>query len=969
MKKFANLITLLPCHSLEDFPVHASRDDSRSLLAAWTALWHPELIATAEKAPIWRKAFDTVSSDAEAEEHREQYIHQHYYDDDSGATYDDAGDLDFDHEAFSERWQESLVVIPRPSLSQICSGFPRAAAAAGAVLFTEFDSRNNLIADIGVKSAIDPSVIADFYSLGYVRLQVEMMTQKLRYSSNLDLERFEEAVVAAAVAAKNQDTSTAVDKLQSVFDQLAEEKSQYYPTAADFVDVVLVSESIRAESVEAELETYAAKSLVVTGQAIRKLSKSPSTVEKLRDRIGKEELCVIAGPEHELPDNLLSIETIQNQIRQGLETCEEILGCRPTIFMRRRFGLNSSLPGILESLGFVGAIHATLDQGAIPKSYSNSVRWMGVDGGALLAVGQTPLDASSDKSFLDLGVRIGTELDSAHVSTIFFARWPTQTCDSFEDLRRSLKYGDVLGGFSNADSYFDEVYDPGYGDAYEADEYAGPWLEQSLKSGSNRPVSTFVEYWQNWYSLSAVRSLVSIMAMRDQQLDPSIWSQLDALQLRIEVQTVDWNASVDSSVSNELTELHDALLEQAGCFSVNTVPWKRRLFLSFDAEQNSLLAEPVKFVDTREGRTDAVVEMSGFGQLFARENAGLGSAKEGEPNVDDGESILRNEFFEVRMDRQSGGIKGVHFYGKRGNLLSQRLAVRTVCPESKEVSYSRMVCDSFEVKTLSKIASEITTSGSLKDGQGNCLANFKQTVGLQRGRELINIDIKLSDVVELDGSAGNYVANRIAWSDETADLNCDIQTARHPVRNPFVEAPHYVEVSSAENRFAILTRGLPWHRRASKKMLDSILVVGAETRRSFSLGVAINQESPMQVAIAEMHPTRVTNESDTVDEGSQWLFHIANRNLVSTGVFPIINKDCRCAGLRVRLRETDGSSGVLKLYCKRRVLAVVQESLAGICIRELPLSDSAGKGQHSVIEFEFSAFEYFQLKIEWAEQN
>ena len=33
------LIILLPCHSLEDFPLHHEGEDAEGLLASWTALW------------------------------------------------------------------------------------------------------------------------------------------------------------------------------------------------------------------------------------------------------------------------------------------------------------------------------------------------------------------------------------------------------------------------------------------------------------------------------------------------------------------------------------------------------------------------------------------------------------------------------------------------------------------------------------------------------------------------------------------------------------------------------------------------------------------------------------------------------------------------------------------------------------------------------------------------------------------
>src|SRR5687767_2165264 len=50
------LIILLPCHSLDDFPVHHTGDEAEGLLAAWSALWHPALLAAAGRMPTWYRA-------------------------------------------------------------------------------------------------------------------------------------------------------------------------------------------------------------------------------------------------------------------------------------------------------------------------------------------------------------------------------------------------------------------------------------------------------------------------------------------------------------------------------------------------------------------------------------------------------------------------------------------------------------------------------------------------------------------------------------------------------------------------------------------------------------------------------------------------------------------------------------------------------------------------------------------------
>ena len=56
MQKYSKLLIVLPCHSLEDFPIHHRGSKAANLLANWTALWHPALIASCEDKPDWQQA-------------------------------------------------------------------------------------------------------------------------------------------------------------------------------------------------------------------------------------------------------------------------------------------------------------------------------------------------------------------------------------------------------------------------------------------------------------------------------------------------------------------------------------------------------------------------------------------------------------------------------------------------------------------------------------------------------------------------------------------------------------------------------------------------------------------------------------------------------------------------------------------------------------------------------------------------
>ena len=312
----------------------------------------------------------------------------------------------------------------------------------------------------------------------------------------------------------------------------------------------------------------------------------------------------------------------------------------------------------------------------------------------------------------------------------------------------------------------------------------------------------------------------------------------------------------------------------------------------------------------------------------------------------------------------------MHFYGKRGNLLSQRIALRQFDESTRRACYGKMICDSFELIRHSNIASESRASGYVAGGDGERLARFVQKVSLQRGRNVIDIEITFSDITFENLSTENYFVNRIAWGDETAELFCDMQGVRHAVRKPEIEATHFIEVVNPEHRFALLTHGLPWHRRGTKKNLDTILIAGNEQQRTFRLGIAINPESTMQLAIAEMHPAPIRELKQDFTDGadiSRWMLHLANRNLVVTFTEPVFDADGRPIGIQLRLQETDGQSGTLKLYCRRRVHSAQKQSLDGELLRDITCREESSQQtpSFSVIETAFSAEEFFAVQLLW----
>src|SRR5688572_8823616 len=103
--KYQELILLLPCHSLEDFPTYHEGDDANSLLASWSALWHPELLAATGQAPKWQRV-DEPPSDVKGR----------------------------------------LIVVPSVCLQRLPTGFAQRVKDEGGVLIRKTTSRDEIIA-------------------------------------------------------------------------------------------------------------------------------------------------------------------------------------------------------------------------------------------------------------------------------------------------------------------------------------------------------------------------------------------------------------------------------------------------------------------------------------------------------------------------------------------------------------------------------------------------------------------------------------------------------------------------------------------------------------------------------------------------------------------------------------------------------------------------------------------------------
>ena len=107
MPLFDECCVLIPASTLEDFPSDLSDCDARSLLAAWTILWHPSLLAECGQLPAWYRA-------------------------------------DSPPESIDQR----LIAVPQPSLTRLPGGFASRAEKSPTCTWVSGASRAEMLAQL-----------------------------------------------------------------------------------------------------------------------------------------------------------------------------------------------------------------------------------------------------------------------------------------------------------------------------------------------------------------------------------------------------------------------------------------------------------------------------------------------------------------------------------------------------------------------------------------------------------------------------------------------------------------------------------------------------------------------------------------------------------------------------------------------------------------------------------------------------
>ncbi len=890
---------LIPASTLEDFPSSLSDSDARSLLAAWTVLWHPALLAAAEQMPVWYRA---------------------------DAPPDPIG--------------RRLVTVANPCVPLLPEGLEQRTAMQADGCWVRGDDREAMLAamsrqwsdarrqppsDNHPALAVDPRLgdcwpsltgdersigVEDFYAAGYAALQVQVMTRRLRYTSNLDEIHLQTRLIAAAKAFLEGQGQLAIAALHDVFDALAEERDHYFSSDPHLIDLTLcvpstvgsLLDSVPADEAEtATLPTPA--NVLIDAETSKALARcdDPRRESLFRSiaegRIG----WAGGGPSGDICLDAMTLAQAESVFIDAWRTTTEAIGTAPTVYGRFSGTTPADMTRTLAGLGFRGVIPMDFASGS---GFGDEAKVILQSAGTQLeALTAKPMDASSDSAFLTLGTRLGEAIDSGEIATALLAHWPGAQSTAMQDLRRVATWSLVLGRFWKLDDYFTDGERPyHHGSTQSNAPDAHELLERLVEQKQPDPISSLAAQFRSAIEteqrevLRGMTCLVAPTQIEDQQSHPA-------------------TAFASAVIGQPIASESDGDDQPGSVIAINPhAAGVRHQVTVYGGEPRD--AKHLFGVSCDGHRCDATIDLPGCGFVVVRgaqkrsqsSLTGLFRSKLiGGPKAIAEADGLKNEFMEIAISPQSGGIAGVYSGGARGNRFSMRLVRHRAGLDADKETV--MKCEKFSTENLGNAMGRIETSGGIEDVKsGARLASFSLRYSLARGSRFLRVDGEVIPTTAITGSPWHeYLAARVAVATESAICRSLVRDKLHRARSKRIVSPLGLVIDEAERQTLVSGCGLAFHRRAGERFLDSLLQVEGESRHTLQLHYGFDVPNPVIGARSLIAPPSVVPFSQTpaVKGGHDigWIVHASSKDLLLSQLNVAHRQDGKLAAI-VRVVQT-----------------------------------------------------------------
>ena len=945
---FQQIAVLLPCLGLDEFPAHLEGADARELLGAWAISWHPELLASVERLPAWHPAdsppdhlpdtlillpeisrqtlptgwLERINADSfgahlqTAFPERPWNLHEVLGLPDEACNQPEHNASQEDHEKYEEQPLAERSECPASTRSE------------------------NGEANSGSKtSSLNHEIIERFFALGFCYLMVEIISHRMRYSSNVDTSLLQEHSIAAAKAAVSGDNAQAKEHIQAAYDVLHSARDYCYPAETYNIDLLLLAPSVFGEAFIERLKRPIPTNVLVSGQLIEQMAKlSPQSLAALREAIQNGTACLLGGEYQERPLSLISTVEWIAELEHGKAVYEKHLGCVPKIFARHNFQLIPTGPQILQAFGFQAAVAVNFTGRILPHSEQSRVTWEGVGSFGLDCLWKRAADFAQAETMLAFGNKTSDSMDHDFVATQLFAGWPgTESC-WYNDFVATMEYGTMLGEFVTLEHYFETVAETG--SAQRVTELIPGDALSLLEAGPTGIVS----HLQRTKKSAIQNATRRIKAMR----------RIVAPGSTIAEQTI----SVKKSSSKEITMLHNAQAALKGVIapvSAELVHGNKKANASEKEQSGHLVINPVALecsvpyiskitssdsaapVLLPPNRLAKNVPVFGFAwHPASKQQKSPAPLAEG--------TRLQNEEITVEVDPVTGAVTRIGGYNLRGACVAQQLALRSGeqqnATATSEAVYSIMAADSVDIRCSNDAVGELVSKGRLLNRQGEAHATFEQTLRLARASRHVEMEIAVTPLQALDAfDSNNYFAIRFACpSKATIGVNQHgVFTSCHDAltkNNGWIVAQDWLQFTMHNGSCSLFPHGLPLHRCVSERMFETLLPVeGTKLHRfRFAIGVNIPDEtlSPLAEAITWQEFLPALPSRPPASHHSGWLMHLDSSNVTIIDLTP----SSRCdRSLRIMLQESFGQKTEATLRFCREIVKVARLNTENSSVR------------------------------------
>ena len=811
------------------------------------------------------------------------------------------------------------------------------------------------------------AMIQDFFALGTAKWWLRDLTIGMGHADCLDLDGLTRETLQAAKDWRSGDRTGAANRLRAAFEILTQAREKFYPVDAYLMDVLLLDVGSPAGSLTEALEARTPFTVMATASAIERAANiDADRIADLRTAVNEGWADVVGGPYAETTEPLSPLNSVLWQFRKGGEVYRTHLDDRNVeTLATRRFALYPQRAQVSRRFGFRFAMHWGLDEGRFPVPLESKRLWESPDGSHLETLTRLPIAADRASESLYLPWRLAKSMKDDHVATVPIAHWASPVAGWYRDFRRMIAHSPVLARAVTMGDFFHLSDRPWEMLRGKPDDYLTPYLTQSLARNAPDPTSRRARHARLRSRLDAMITLDALASAlttpnREPSDDFSSKGPINASDARffeieepLETGRLD---EAESQISAKEPETHSAIARailgerdsgSSGYLVVNPTGIARRAPVILpDAPDDIRPSGPLLAAQLIEEGVVAVVEVApfGFAWIPKTSDTSLPVAAFGIVGVEG--RTLRNEVIEVEFDAASGGIRGIRAKGEPTARLGQQIAIAGLHDAEGKPASAKMVGEDFAVDYAGPALVRASSRGALlHPSDGRRLATFRQEVRLWRGRPILEIDIALEDLDEAwlsslgNDAWGSFLSCRWAWPDPASTMRRSQLLALASTEADRPETPDAIEITSRKQRTTLLFGGLAHHQRHGKRMLDTLLISGKESARTFQFGVTLDHDNAHAAAtdFLAVAPVIASESGPPPGGDTGWLVNVDRASVAVVKVeFVPVTGDGRGWGLAIVLAETSGFASRSKIRFFRNPIGARQTDFHGEMVIDLP---------------------------------